>query len=76
MYSNECKFVTKETLQVRYLKCAKLGAQEVCSTIQRDSKRWTQFRASIFPELIHGMWMIYITFERGGPKFSNTTSEC
>ena len=22
---------------------------------------------------IHGMWMIYITFERGGPKFSNTT---
>ena len=24
---------------------------------------------------IHGMWMIYITFERGGPKFSNTTLE-
>jgi hypothetical protein len=23
---------------------------------------------------IHGMWMIYITFERGGPKFSNTTA--
>ena len=22
---------------------------------------------------VHGMWMIYITFERGGPKFSNTT---
>jgi hypothetical protein len=22
---------------------------------------------------IHGMWMIYITFERGGPKFSYTT---
>ena len=22
---------------------------------------------------IHGMWMIYITFERGGPKLSNTT---
>jgi len=20
------------------------------------------------------MWMIYITFERGGPKFSNTTA--
>jgi len=33
MYSNECKFVTKETLQVWYLKCAKLGAQEMCSTI-------------------------------------------
>ena len=24
--------------------------------------------------IIHGMWMIYITFERGGPKFSNTTA--
>ena len=23
---------------------------------------------------IHGMWMIYITFERGSPKFSNTTA--
>ena len=23
---------------------------------------------------IHGMWIIYITFERGGPKFSNTTA--
>ena len=23
---------------------------------------------------IHGMWMIYIMFERGGPKFSNTTA--
>ena len=23
---------------------------------------------------IHGMWMLYITFERGGPKFSNTTA--
>jgi len=23
---------------------------------------------------IHGMWMIYITFERGGSKFSNTTA--
>jgi len=23
---------------------------------------------------IHGMWTIYITFERGGPKFSNTTA--
>ena len=23
---------------------------------------------------IHGMWMIYITFERGGPKFSNITT--
>ena len=23
---------------------------------------------------IRGMWMIYITFERGGPKFSNTTA--
>ena len=23
---------------------------------------------------IHGMWMIYVTFERGGPKFSNTTA--
>jgi len=23
---------------------------------------------------IHGIWMIYITFERGGPKFSNTTA--
>jgi hypothetical protein len=23
---------------------------------------------------IHGMWIIYITFERGGPKFSNTTT--
>jgi len=23
---------------------------------------------------IHGMWMIYITFEREGPKFSNTTT--
>ena len=23
---------------------------------------------------IHGMWMICITFERGGPKFSNTTA--
>ena len=23
---------------------------------------------------IHGMWMIYITFERGGPKFWNTTA--
>jgi len=23
---------------------------------------------------IHGMWMIYITFERGGYKFSNTTA--
>ena len=23
---------------------------------------------------IHGMWMIYISFERGGPKFSNTTA--
>jgi len=23
---------------------------------------------------IHGMWMIYIRFERGGPKFSNTTT--
>jgi len=23
---------------------------------------------------IHGMWMIYITLERGGPKFSNTTN--
>ena len=23
---------------------------------------------------IHDMWMIYITFERGGPKFSNTTA--
>ena len=23
---------------------------------------------------VHGMWMIYITFERGGPKFSNTTA--
>ena len=23
---------------------------------------------------IHGMWMIYITFERWGPKFSNTTA--
>jgi len=23
---------------------------------------------------IHGMWMIYITFERGRPKFSNTTA--
>ena len=23
---------------------------------------------------IHGMWMIYITFERGGPKFSHTTA--
>jgi hypothetical protein len=24
--------------------------------------------------IIHGMWMIYITCERGGPKFSNTTA--
>ena len=24
--------------------------------------------------ITHGMWMIYITFERGGPKFSNTTA--
>jgi hypothetical protein len=23
---------------------------------------------------LHGMWMIYITFERGGSKFSNTTA--
>jgi len=23
---------------------------------------------------IHGMWMIYIIFERGGPKYSNTTA--
>ena len=23
---------------------------------------------------VHGMWMIYITFKRGGPKFSNTTA--
>ena len=23
---------------------------------------------------IHGVWMIYITFERGGPKFSNTNA--
>jgi len=23
---------------------------------------------------IHGMWLFYITFERGGPKFSNTTA--
>ena len=23
---------------------------------------------------IHGMWMIHITFEKGGPKFSNTTA--
>ena len=23
---------------------------------------------------IHGMWMIYITLERGGPKFSNITA--
>ena len=23
---------------------------------------------------MHGMWMIYITFERGGTKFSNTTA--
>ena len=23
---------------------------------------------------IHGIWMIYITFERGGPKFLNTTA--
>ena len=25
---------------------------------------------------ILGMWMIYITFEREGPKFSNTAAEC
>ena len=25
---------------------------------------------------MHGMWMIYITFEREGPKFSITTAEC
>ena len=23
---------------------------------------------------IYGMWMVYVTFERGGPKFSNTTA--
>ena len=44
--------------------------------IQHDSNRWTQFRTSVFPELymVYGMWMIYITFERGGPKLSNTTA--
>jgi hypothetical protein len=42
--------------------------------IQRDSKRWTQFSTSLFPELYMVMWMIYITFEKGGPKFSNTTA--
>jgi len=23
---------------------------------------------------MHGIWTIYITFERGGPKLSNTTA--
>jgi hypothetical protein len=33
IYSNECKLVRTETLQLRYLKCAKLGAQELFSKI-------------------------------------------
>jgi len=39
---------------------------------------WFKTRDSISyvctPLTINGMWMIDITFERGGPKFSNTTA--
>jgi len=34
----------------------------------------SQFHMSNISWIIHGMWMMYIAFERGGPKFSNTTA--
>ena len=42
--------------------------------IQCDSKRYSISYVCI-SWTIHGMWMIYITFERGGPKFSNIPLE-
>ena len=41
-------------------------------SVQRDSKRWTQFRTSVFPELY--TVCEWSTFVRGSPKFSNTTA--
>jgi len=43
-------------------------------TIQRDSKKMDSNSNIYISWTIHGMWMIYKTFERGGSKFSNTTA--
>ena len=51
------------------MKLLKLQYREIIK-IQGDSKRWTQFRTPIFPELYMVCEIIYITFERGSPNFS------
>ena len=38
------------------------------SVIQKDGLNFVRIY------FLNGMWMIYIMFERGGPKFSDTTA--
>jgi hypothetical protein len=42
--------------------------------IQRDPKKIGSISYVYISWTIHDMWMIYMTFERGGPTFSNTTA--
>ena len=42
--------------------------------IKRDSKKMDSISYVYISWTIYGMWMIYITFETGGPKFPNTTA--
>ena len=47
---------------------------ETVRKIQRVSKKMDSISYVYISWTIHGMWMIYITFETGGPKYSNTTA--
>ena len=50
----------------------------LCCNSRRINTEWLKKMDSISYVYIfltiHGMWMIYITFERGGAKFSNNTA--
>jgi len=49
--------------------CAHHQKNQLYRVIQKDGLNFVRISWTI-----HGIWMIYITLERGGPKFSNTTT--
>ena len=76
VYSNSLMYVTvkKSTCATPFhstphchVKC-----QQVCPVKYSMIRKMDSISYVYISWTIHGMWMIYITFERGGPKFSNT----
>ena len=82
MFKNDSSYSRLSGFHVNYLciMCVSFvfgGGRESSSSFFRYTgwfKKMDSISYIYISWTIHGMWMIYITFERGGPKFSNTTA--